>query len=84
MGKSALEPAKSVAENNAQMPAFKNKTDIELQGNPGVERHSNDGKTVARCYVSHTRVYIITVMTQGNTFDQSVADRVFNSFKILD
>lgn len=84
MGKSASEPAKSVAENAAQMPAYKNKRDIELQGHPGVERRSDDGKTVARCYVSGTRVYIITVTTQGNGFDQAVADRVFNSFKILE
>ena len=84
MGRGANEPAKKVAESNAQMPDSKTKKEIELQGHPGVEARSDDGKRVDRCYVTPTRIYIVSVLTQGKGLDQAVADRVFNSFKILD
>jgi hypothetical protein len=83
-GGSASQPAKTVAENNAQTPSFPDKKDITLQGHPGVERRSPDGKTLVRCYVTAERVYVITVTSQAGKFDQAVADRAFASFKILD
>jgi hypothetical protein len=54
------------------------------QAHPGVERRSPDRKTLVRCYVSADRIYVITITSQSGTFDQAIADRAFNSFKILD
>lgn len=83
-GGGASTPAKDVAQNNAQTPDFPDKKDITLQGHPGVERRSPDGKTLVRCYVSAERIYVITVLCQSGKFDRAIADRAFNSFKILD
>jgi len=84
IGKSATQSTKEAAATNPQVPMFKSQQPLTLQGRPGIERRSDDGRTSFRGYASGTRTYVVSILVQGRNIDEAVVSGFFDSFKILE